>query len=73
MADDLISKKAEKAFEKIKDQMAWNRMDTLLKKHKTRLKDEIKKGSSTKKAQGLQGGGSAQRGFGRAFLKGGKV
>ena len=42
MADDLISKKAEKAFKKIKDQMAWNRMDTLLKKHKTRLKDEIK-------------------------------
>ena len=71
MADDLISKKAEKAFKKIKDQMAWDKMDTLLKKHKTRLKDEIQKGSSVKKAAGLKGGGIAS-GM-RRFNKGGKV
>jgi hypothetical protein len=59
MTKDLISKKASKAFEKIKDNMAWNRMDKTLTKHKTRLQDEIKKGSSIKRKAGLKKGGRA--------------
>ena len=72
MVKDIISKKAEKAFEKIQDKMSWDRMETILKKHKTRLQDEIKKGSSVKKAAGLEGGGSvrlAKKGGGRAYGK----
>ena len=59
MAKDLISKKASKAFEKIKDNMSWDRIDKTLTKHRTRLQDEIKKGSSVKRKAGLRKGGRA--------------
>ena len=66
---DLISKKASKAFEKIKDNMAWDRMDKTLTKHKTRLLDEIKKGSSIKRKAGLKKGGRAGYNLGRTVQK----
>ena len=38
-----------------------------------KLKDSLRKKDKQKAAAGLKGGGIAQRGLGRAFMKGGKV
>ena len=70
MTKDLISKKASKAFEKIQDNMAWDRIDKTLTKHKTKLQDEIKKGSSIKRKAGLKKGGRAGYSVGGKAIKG---
>ena len=64
-----ISSKLDLKFKKMALGSTLGNINVQLNK----LKDSLRKEDKQKAAAGLKGGGIAQRGLGRAFMKGGKV